>query len=352
MKRASVGDVARTAGVSTATVSRVINAPDRVSEITRSKVLAAIDELNFVKNATALSLKAQQTNNILVITDNVGSLYYSEVFDGLLREAEAQGYSILISKPSTSNVSRQITNRLRSGAVDGVIVLDGFDLSDSDLELLKSSFPGVPPVVGFAEKPNYLHYPHVYINNHRAAFVATQHLIDAGHTKIGHIMAPKESPASEERLAGYREAMLSAGLVATSKDIYPGGFHRDFGRRTARDLARRTDRPTAMFCSNDEVAMGLISELAILGINVPDEISVVGFDNVTAADVYIPALTTISQPRAEIGARTMALMLDVLRDPEHIEKQVVELEVRLAKRASVARPAPQQISSRTGANKH
>lgn len=341
MKRASVADVALLAGVSTATVSRVINAPDKVSEGTRKKVLEAVDELNFVKSAAGFSLKVQHTYNVLVIVASVGNTYYSDIFEGLQVEAEAHGYSIIITSPSPEDVSGQITNRLRSGRVDGVIVLHGADLSDADFELLKFVFHGTPPVVGFAEKKGLLRYPHIYIDNRKAAYTATQHLIEAGHRKIAHMMGPEQYPVSGERLAGFTDALKDAGLTLDPKDIYPTGFHRDGGRRVARQFARRTIRPTAMVCCNDETAMGFISELQILGISVPDDVSVVGFDNMTVADVYVPALTTISQPRGEIGARSMGLLLDLMRDPTISANRVIELEVRLAKRASVARPKPQ-----------
>jgi len=258
----------------------------------------------------------------------------------LQREADAHGYSVIITFPSSQDVSSQITDRLRSGRVDGVIVLNGSDLSDPDFELLKTAYSGTPPVVGFAEKHGVLRYPHVYIDNKKAAKTATQHLIEAGHKKIGHIMGPEDIPVGSERLSGFQEAMADANLWVDPKNIYRSGFHRDVGRRAARQFARRTKRPTAMFCCNDETAMGFISELAILGISVPEEVSVVGFDNIVVADAYIPALTTIGQPRSEIGARAMALLLDVMNEPEKNAGRVDELEVRLARRASVARPKP------------
>jgi len=340
MKRASVADVAQLAGVSTATVSRVTNTPHRVNEQTRNKVLKAIDELKFVKSAAGFSLKVQHTYNVMVIVGSVGNIYYSEIFEGLQREADAHGYSVIISFPSPDDVSSQITSRLRSGRVDGVIVLSGNDLSDKDFELLKTVYSGTPPVVGFAEKRGELRYPHVYIDNKKAAYTATQHLIEAGHERIGHLLGPEGYPVTSERLAGFRAAMNDAGLLVDPKDVYQAGFHRDTGRRAARSLARRAVRSTGMFCCNDEAAMGFISELAILGISVPDEVSVVGFDNIAVADAYVPALTTIGQPRGEIGVRAMSMLLDVMRDPAGNAGRVDELEVRLARRASVARPRP------------
>lgn len=338
MKRANISDVAQRADVSTATVSRVLNAPDRVGETTRERVLQAIDELQFVKSATAFNFKIQQTHTVLVLVAHVGSIYYSEVFGGLYKEAEARGYSITLATPEKGNVSRQITNHLRSGLVDGIIVLDSHDLSESDFDSLKTLYGGIPPVVGFSEKPGWLRYPHVFIDNRRAAMEATRHLIEAGHKDIGHITGSQLNPAMEERLGGFRAAMREARLEINPDNIFEANFHRDNGRRVARYLARRASMPTAMFCANDEIAMGLISELHIMGIKVPDDMSVVGFDNISVADVYVPALTTISQPREQIGQSTMALLIDILTNSSKNSDQVIELDVRLAKRASVAAP--------------
>lgn len=338
MKRANMLDVARHAGVSTATVSRVLNSPDRVGEATRNKVLEAIDALKFVKSATAFSFKVQQTNSILVLVSNIGNIYYSEVFEGVYHEAEAHGYSISLAMPKPENVSEQITDHLRAGRVDGVIVLDSLDLTADDFDLLRSIYSGTPPVVGFSEKAGELRYPHVFIDNKKAAITATNCLIEAGHKDIGHITGGDNTAAASERLAGYREALIEAGLTYNADNVFSGGFHRDFGRSTARQLARRTQPPTAMFCASDEMAMGLISELHILGIEVPSDMSVVGFDNMVIADAYVPALTTISQPRGEIGRACMSFLLDVMADPRESDGRVVELEVRLARRASVAPP--------------
>lgn len=340
MKRASVSDVSKRAGVSTATVSRVLNSPERVATPTRDRVLEAIQELNFVKSATAFSFKSQTTKNILVAVNNVGNIFYSEIFEGLQRRANAHGYNIIIKSPSLEEGSDPINEALRTGSVDGVITLDDYFPLEDDFALLRKIYQGTPPIVGFAERPDYLPYPHVYVDNRTAAKTLTQHMIDRGHTHIGHLPGPVGKSASSERKAGFLLAMSGAGLTVNPEDIYESGFHRDVGRRVARRLARRQAMPTAVFCANDETAMGFISEMSTLGISVPDDISVVGFDNNSFADVYVPALTTIAQPRGEIGVSAMDLLYDVMTNPRANKNKVVELKFRLASRLSVARLRP------------
>lgn len=339
IKRARVSDVSRRAGVSTATVSRVLNDPDTVSEKTRARVLAAINELDFVKSAAAFSLKSQHSNNVLVVVTQVGNIYYSQMFEGLQHRAEASGYNIILAMPSPSMGEDTVINQLRTGKVDGVIILDGYEVSDADYEFLSKFYEDTPPIVGFCESEVGPPYPHVYVDNRSAARTITRHLIARGHRHIGHVPGPPNTPVRAERLAGFMDAMQEAGLKVAEEDIYSGGFHRDTGRRVGVELARHKDRlPTAIFCSNDEVAMGLICELWRHGLNVPKDLSVVGFDDVIVSDVYVPPLTTMSQPRNQIGASAMELLLDILRDPAGNAGRRVELKTALCDRESVGPP--------------
>jgi len=340
MRRANVSDVSRRAGVSTATVSRVLNTPEMVAENTRNRVLAAIEELNFVKNAKAFSFKSQQTNNILVACTNIGNVYYSEVFEGLQRRAAQHGYNILLKAPNLIEGEDPIIEYLRTGNVDGVVSLDGYLPKPADYQLLNELFGGTPPMAGVGEAPGYLPYPHIFLDNRTAARTMVEHLVARGHRHIGYQPPPSHMPVSTERLGGFLDAMAAAGLDVDPRDVYEEGFHRDVGRRVARRLARRQSMPTAVFCANDETAMGFISEMSILGVSVPDDISVAGFDNNAFADAYVPPLTTMAQPRGEIGVAAMDLLLDVMREPVANADRVVELKIRLASRLSVARVTP------------
>lgn len=339
MKRPSVGDVARRAGVSTATVSRVINTPERVAEPTRRRVEHAIEALGYVQSATAISFKAQRSRIILVAVANVGNVYYSEIFEGVHHTAEAHGYATIITSPAVTPGMR-IVDQLRTGRVDGAAILSGYAFPDEDLELLGRLNRGTPPVVGFAEKRGVLSYPHVFIDNRRAARELTGHLIEAGHRRIGHVTAIPGQPVTEERMAGFHEALCEAGLSAEPGHVWDGNFNKTGGRAAARAFAalREADRPTAVFCANDETAMGFVAELWLHGVAVPRDVSVVGFDDIMLADAYVPALTTMIQPKPEIGTSAMRLLLDVMADPAANAGRVIELGTRLVVRDSVAPP--------------
>lgn len=339
MKRASVGDVSRRAGVSTATVSRVLNDPDKVTEATRDKVLAAIKELNFVKNATAFSLKAQRSHNVLVVVSNIGNIFYSKMFQGVQRRAEANGYSVIITS-RTGSPDHTVLERLRTGRVDGVLILDPTPLGADDLAFITSSYSQTPPIVGFSEVKGLLPYPHVFVDNFQPSYDLTRYLIGLGHRRIGVVQAPDYLPVRKERLGGYLQAMHDAGIEIRDEDIFDGGFESPAGHNVARALLERgRDRmPTAMMCSNDEMAMGMISDLVQAGIKVPEDISAIGFDDSTLADVYSPPLTTVAQPREQIGREAMDLLLRILADPSIPSDSVVALETTACIRGTTAPP--------------
>ncbi len=336
MKRASVTDVSRMAGVSTATVSRVLNDPEKVSEGTRNRVLAAIKELNFVKSAAAFSLKARQSHNVLVVVSNIGNIFYSKMFQGVQRRAEENGYSVIIT--SRADQDHPILERLRTGRVDGVLILDPTTIAAEDAEYLRGAYQGTPPIVGFSEKPNLLHYPHVFVDNFQPSYALTRHLIDLGHRDIGVVEAPDYLPVRTERLGGFTKAMNDAGLEIKPENVFAGGFESDAGHRVAHELLTRGHMPTAIVASNDEMAMGMISDLALAGVRVPADLSVTGFDDSTLADVYSPPMTTVAQPRERIGAEAMDLLLRVLADPTISPETVVTLQTEMCIRGTTAPP--------------
>lgn len=337
MKRARVTDVSRLAGVSTATVSRVLNDPEKVSEQTRNKVLAAIKQLNFVKSAAAFSLKAQQSHNVLVVVSSIGNIFYSKMFQGVQRKAEENGYSVIITSRGGGR-DDHIIERLRTGRVDGIIVLDAMGIAPEAFEFLKASYQGTPPIVGFAEKPGFAPFPHVFVDNFRPSYNLTRYLIDLGHRDIGVVQAPSDLPVRLERLGGFLKAMEDAGIPVPEHNIFEGGFESNAGHDVAAILRRRDHLPTAMVCANDEMAMGLISEMVSVGLRVPQDLSVVGFDDCTLADVYSPPLTTVAQPRERIGKEAMNLLLRVLEDPDTPPDTVVELDTQPRYRGSAAPP--------------
>ena len=230
--------------------------------------------------------------------------------------------------------------RLRTGRVDGVIILDPTPLADADLEFLSAFYRQTPPIVGFSEKPELLPYPHILVDNFKPSYEITRYLIDLGHRNIGVVQAPDYLPVRGERLGGFLKAMQDAGLDVPDENVFEGGFESPAGHDVAHALLERgrDAMPTAMVCSNDEMAMGMISDLVQAGVKVPGDLSVVGFDDCTLADVYSPPLTTVAQPRALIGEEAMDLLLRVMVDPTTPADTVVKLDTTACIRGTTAPP--------------
>lgn len=337
MKRPSIGDVARQAGVSTATVSRAINAPETVTEKTRRKVNEAVTALHYVQSETARNFKKQRANAVLVVANDIGNIYYSEIFRGIQRRAEASNYSITITNPSPGGTQELILSNLRTAKVDGVIILSGHEITEHDLAFLKKLYAGTPPIVAMCEERGYMRVPHILIDNERAGYVAGRHLIEMGHTRIGHAYGPHRTPVRRARANGLRRAMSEAGIPVNDTWFFEGGFSAIGGRAAAQSFLSLKERPTAIFCANDEAAMGFISQLHRYGVSVPGDLSVMGFDDIVLADTYVPGLTTVHQPKEEMGRHAMNLVLDIIERQTHADLPIVELPVHLVPRDSVAR---------------
>lgn len=337
MKRPSIGDVARHAGVSTATVSRALNAPETVTEKTRSKVTEAVEALHYVQSETARNFKKQRANAVLVVANDIGNIYYSEIFRGIQRRAEASNYSITITNPSPGGTQELILSNLRTAKVDGVIILSGHEIADHDLALLKKLYAGTPPIVAMGEERGGMLVPHILIDNERAGYIAGRHLIEMGHTRIGHAYGPHRTPVRRARANGLRRALNEAGLAVNDIWFFEGGFNAIGGRAAAQSFLSLKERPTAIFCANDEAAMGFISQLDRYGVSVPGDLSVIGFDDIVLADTYVPGLTTVHQPKEEMGRHAMNLLLDIIERRQRADLPIVELPVHLVPRDSVAR---------------
>jgi LacI family repressor for deo operon, udp, cdd, tsx, nupC, and nupG len=191
-------------------------------------------------------------------------------------------------------------------------------------------------MVTISEALDHQVVPHVGIDNVAAAEIAVRHLLDLGHRQIAHLCGPAENILTRQRLAGYRKAMAAAGLPETSQSLLAGDFTAESGGRAAAQLLGMAPRPSAIFCSNDEMAMGLISVLHSRGVEVPKDLSVVGFDDIVFAKTYIPALTTIHQPRLSIGECAMTILLAQLDGTAGSERSQTLLDAQLIVRESTA----------------
>ena len=332
---ATIQDVARSAGVSTATVSRVLSAPERVAEATRAKVHAAVARLGYTPNLAAKTLRTLRTEKILVTVPDISNPFFSQVIRGVEQAAQAAGYSVLLgdTRHEAAREEQYAAMLLRREA-DGLIFL-GHRLPDTLADMVAAMGPRTPIVNG-CEFSDGLGVSSAHIDNERAAAEAMAHLYDLGHAAVGVITGPMASPISRDRLAGVRAAAARRGQAARLF-VATGDFSIESGAGQGDALLDRLHRPTAIFCFSDEMAMGALDAIRRRGLRCPQDISLLGFDDIRFARYLDPPLTTMSQPMDQIGHEVVRLLLEILSGRAQTTQHVT-LPHRLIVRASTAPP--------------
>ena len=310
-------DIALLAGVSTATVSRTLNNPDVVSKDTRRDVMNAVKKTGYTLNTAAQHLRSNRANAVLVLVPDISNTFFSEVLFGIDQVASKTGLTILIG--NTANLKKReetFWGYLDSGRADGVLVLTG-KIPDIIEQRITENPQEIFPIVSVSEELSSQVVPHVGIDNAAAAQMATNHLLELDHKRIAHLCGPKDNILTRQRIKGYRKAMLEAGIREDMQILVDGNFTAASGEKAARVLFAMDPRPTAVFCSSDEMAIGLISALYELGVQVPKDMSIAGFDDIDFSRNYIPTLTTIHQPRRRIGEKAMEVLFSCLESKNH-----------------------------------
>ncbi|WP_158681624.1 LacI family DNA-binding transcriptional regulator [Microbulbifer pacificus] len=310
----SIKKVAKLAGVSTATVSRYLNSPEQVKEKTRNKVQAAIDAVGYAPNALARNFRRGKTSLIVVVLPAVGDPFLDGVMRGVWRVADEQGYSILIrDTQSNSHEFDEYTDMVFSKQADGILLLASISPFEEATANRGSARAHPPLVLGLESVSAELsHFPSVRVDNIAAAADGTDYLIQLGHQRIGFITGKRDSLLTRDREKGYRKAMRKAKLAVSNDWIVEGEQSIDGARRATRRLLDLEQRPTALFCANDEMALGALHEIKSAGLRIPRDISVIGFDDIRYAEIADPPLTTIAQPAEEIGERSMRRLCQVI----------------------------------------
>lgn len=325
--RPKIGDVARLAGVSTATVSRALSNPEKVSEQTRLLVEDAIRETGYRLNQAAGNLRRRRTGGIVALVPNLSNPFFSQILSGIASVLAPAGYNLLVADTRAEG-GGSILNYAEPSRADGLIVLDG--------TLPAEGLARRVPVVLACEWIPGFAAPRVKIDNRRGAAMAVDHLIDLGHSHIGHVAGPPDNVLTQARLAGAEQALRQRGLPPPR--IFAGDFSLDSGRRAGAEwlaLPPR-QRPTAVFLSSDAMACGFIGEVQHHGLMVPRDVSVIGFDDIELVAHMTPALSTIHQPREELGRRAAQRLLERLGGDERVDDTVLPVELVL--RASTAPP--------------
>ena len=335
----SIKEVAKLAGVSIATVSRCINSPEKVTEKTRIKVQDAIVQTGYLPNTLAQSFRRGRTNIVMVVLPSIGDPFFTLVMRGIRTAAKAKGYSIIIDETQFNTLTEdEIGALVVSKQTDGIILLASMSPFGTKVLSAKSR-RALPIVIGCETiSPELSHFPGVHIDNVAAATEAINYLIANGHQRIAMICGEETSLLTKDREFGYRAAMHKAKLAIEDGWVVNGELTIAGARQATRKLLNAKRKPTAIFCANDEMAIGCVHEVKSAGLTIPLDISVIGFDDIRYAEVVDPPLTTISQPAEEIGERVMYRLCREIEGSQDGDNEPEIVPHKLIVRQSVAAP--------------
>ncbi|MFG6667799.1 LacI family DNA-binding transcriptional regulator [Halomonas sp. HNIBRBA4712] len=330
----TIKEVARIAGCSTATVSRTLATPDKVSEATRGRVTRAIAQVGYTPNGAARSLRRRESRTIVALLPDISNPFFSEIINGIEDVAHQAGYRVLIGDcerdPARAGAYFDL---LPANQADGVLLLT----ADVPRALVESAqHQGRFPLVMACEFFNDIDLPTVAVDNYRAACQAIDYLISLDHRRIATISGPAANPICRERERGYLDTLTAHGLAEHALTLCGDfGVHSGYVQGLSL-LAPSKRRPTAIFCHSDEMAIGVLKAARQLDLDVPKDLSVVGFDDIRLSEYCDPELTTISQPRSRIGQQAMRLLLGLIRGETITAQQI--LATQLIVRQSTGKP--------------
>ncbi len=325
---ATIKDVAKKAGVAVSTASYALNGIEKVSAATVEKVLRAAEELNYQKNGFASDLKRTKTNTIALILSDMSGPYYSELIKGVQEVTASNGFD-LIACSSVGGEKSTASKFLREKRVDGAIVL----AQNISTEVIKASARKDFPIVVLDRSVDHPFVIHVEVNNRQGGYEATEYLINKGHQSVGYVSGPRNSHDNEERFQGYLTALKEHGLTYQSRLKISGDFTREGGYRATKMLVAQQDLPDAIFYANDEMAIGGLQAFTEKKICIPEDVSVIGFDDIQLSEYVNPPLTTVKQPKYEAGALAVHLIFQMLAG-EKVE-QTYNLPTEFVERQSV-----------------
>ncbi len=331
--RPTIFDVARVAGVSSSTVSRVVNGHPQIRDTTRQRVQAAMVSLGYVAHVSARALAGGRSGVVGLLAQGVDSAFFLGVIQGVDQQVSGAGLDLMLcTTHDRREKEAEYVARLSHGMVEGLLIILPRGLPDYVEQLRASQFPFVlidhdddAPgcnVVNAADRPG--------------AAAATDHLLALGHRRIGFITGTLNMGSTHQRLGGYRDALVAAGVPLVGELVVQGDFLEPRGYEATRELLALTDRPTGIFASSDAAAFGVLRAAREAGLRVPEDLSVVGFDDVPEASYVDPALTTVRQPLRDMGRSAVRRLLELLADPDAPVERIV-LATTLMVRGSTGR---------------
>lgn len=327
---ATISDVAKYTGLSSATVSRVINNYPHVSEEKRRLVHEAMEELGYFPNISARNLRNRKTNLVAVLIPRLTNPFFTLILDGIEKVAEEKGFQLLICQTKSSKKKElEFLTLLQTKQVDGVIFTS---IENEWCEI--EPYTDFGPIVLCNEYYRDATVPLVRLNQVYGSYLGTRHLIEQGHTKIAYCHGSKsESGLSKDRQNGFMKALTEYGLQINQEWIFPDTYTMEDGKRVLGEILKLTDRPSAIFTGGDEIASGIVKEAKRHQVNIPGDLAIIGFDDQPIASLIEPELTTIHQPGEEIGSQTMSVFIDCLNgDVDFKSQSVIELPISLIRR--------------------
>ena len=325
---ANIKDVALHASVSVTTVSHVVNGTRFVSEVARQRVEAAVRELGYVPSAVARSLKHNTTRTFGMVIPNNSNPYFAEIIQGVEARSFAAGYNVILCN-SNDDPERQAAylRVLAEKRIDGLI----FVVTGSDA-VVRATLGGInTPLVLLDREVSGISSDLVEVNHVLGSQMATQHLLELGHPRVACISGPPGLSPSSQRRAGWKDALDKAGVERKESDLARGDFTARGGYLAMQTLLKRRPRPTAVFACNDLMAFGALAAAREAGIAVPQQLSIVGFDDIELAAFSAPPLTTVAQPKLEIGTLAAELLLERVNTSRNESRRVIldpEIKVR------------------------
>ena len=334
-RASSVKDVAARAGVSLGTVSNVLNRPDRVSPETRARVEQAMRDLGFVRNESARQLRAGRSRTLAYVLLDARNPFFTDVAEGVERAAEAAGLSLfLCNSDNRSSREHDYLAHLVEQRVQGILVTPVDAQSPALADVRRN---GTPVVIVDRTRSDDT-FCSVAVDDELGGRLAVEHLVEQGHTRVAFIGGPDTIGQVRDRLEGARKAWADAGLPPEQLVVVPTEALTVVEGRSAGERVMglgRSRRPTAAFCANDLLALGLLQQLSTSGLSVPGDLAIVGYDDIEYASAAAVPLTSVRQPRQELGRRAAELVLDEAEDPDHVHQQVVFTPELVARRSTL-----------------
>lgn len=338
----TIKDIAKALGLSTSTVSRALRGSYEISPETKKLVIEYAEKYNYRPNPIALSLKERRSRSLGVVVCEIANNFFSQAINGIESIAYNRGYHVIISQ-SHESYEREIVNveHLASRSVDGLIV--SLSTETNNIEHFKKLYEKGFPIVFFDRVTDEIATHKVVVDNYKGAYDATQHLIDAGYTRIAHLASSAHLSITVERLNGYKAALADNKLPVTDQYIRycnHGGMINDEIDDAVRELMELKEKPNAIFCAGDRLTTGCLGALKKLGISIPETVGLVGFTNSVLVELLEPGLTAVKQPAFEMGQVATELLINMIESKKPVtEFETVVLQTDINIRESSAGPA-------------